>query len=154
MAERKTAEHKSASHASNPKKNDGSRSKKGDASHAKKSGGHSAASSHVLTDREEIREWAESRGGKPAMVKGTGGKDETGIIRLMFPDAPNHKDDKLEEISWDEFFEKFDESDLALMVQDHRADGGESLFNKLVSRETADAREHGDNHASRHHKRE
>ena len=67
------------------------------------------------------------------------------------PDAPNSKHDSLEEISWEEFFEKFDESDLALLYQEETAGGEKSNFNKLIGRETAEAREHGDNHSSRHH---
>ena len=41
---------------------------------------------------------------------------------------------KLEEISWEEFFEKFDEQELALVYQEKTADGKKSNFNKLVSR--------------------
>jgi hypothetical protein len=77
----------------------------------------------------------------------TQSKDGTGIIRIEFPGAPNAKDDNLEEISWDEFFEKFDESDLALLYQEETASGQRSNFNKLVGRETAEAREHGESHA-------
>ncbi|MBV8937003.1 MAG: hypothetical protein JO095_14515, partial [Alphaproteobacteria bacterium] len=61
--------------------------------------------------------------------------------------------DNLEEISWEEFFEKFDESELALLYQEETARGQRSNFNKLVGRETAEAREHGESHASRHHDR-
>ena len=74
-----------------------------------------------------------------------------GIIRIEFPNAPNAKDDNLEEITWDEFFEKFDESNLALLYQEETASGQRSNFNKLVGRETAEAREHGESHASRRH---
>ena len=112
----------------------------------------------ITTDHDEIRKWAEERGGRPATVRSTHGrgtararKSGTGIIRLEFPDAPNSKDDALEEISWEEFFEKFDESDLALLYQEETARGEKSNFNKLIGRETAEAREHGDSHASRHH---
>jgi hypothetical protein len=54
----------------------------------------------------------------PAAVRSTRSKDGTGIIRIEFPNAPNAKDDNLEEITWDEFFEKFDESNLALLYQE------------------------------------
>ena len=114
------------------------------------------AQSQVTTDHDTIREWAEARGGRPAAVRSTQGKGRksaTGIIRLEFPDAPNAKDDNLEEISWDEFFEKFDESNLALLYQEETASGERSNFNKLVGRETANAREHGESHASRHRRR-
>jgi hypothetical protein len=95
----------------------------------------SSASSHALTDRDEIRRWAEERGGKPSCVRGTGGSDDVGMIRLDFPGYSGK--DSLEEISWDEWFEKFDESKLALLVQEQTARGQQSNFNKLVSRETA-----------------
>jgi hypothetical protein len=75
------------------------------------------------TDHDEIREWAEARGGRPAAVRKTHGKDDPGIIRIEFPDAPNAKDAALEEITWEEFFEKFDEADLALVYQEETASG-------------------------------
>ncbi len=113
------------------------------------------AGAKITTDHDEIRNWAEERGGRPASVRSTHGqgrgKSGTGIIRIEFPDAPNSKHDALEEISWEEFFEKFDESDLALLYQEETAGGEKSNFNKLIGRETAQAREHGANHASRHH---
>jgi hypothetical protein len=71
----------------------------------------------VTTDHDEIRQWAEARGGRPAAVRSTQSKDGTGIIRIEFPNAPDAKDDNLEEITWVEFFEKFDESNLALLYQ-------------------------------------
>jgi len=88
--------------------------------------------SHTTTDHEEIRRWAESRKAKPATVKGTGGKGDTGIIRLDFPGYSGA--DKLQEITWDEFFKKFDEAGLALVYQEETSDGKKSNFNKLVSR--------------------
>jgi hypothetical protein len=110
------------------------------------------AEAHITTDHDQIRKWAESRGGKPAAVKATHRGDDPGIIRLMFPGAPNANDDSLVEISWDEFFKKFDEAKLALLYEDKTADGQKSLFNKLIGRETAEARQHGESHASRHHR--
>jgi len=102
-----------------------------------------ASSSRVLTDHDEIREWAEERGAKPACVRNTG-SGEIGMIRLEFPGAPNANDSNLEEIGWEDFFEKFDESRLALLVQDELAGGGQSNFNKLIGRETAAASEKGE----------
>jgi hypothetical protein len=97
-----------------------------------------SAESHTTTDRDEIRRWAESRGGKPARVAETGtGGDDPGVIRLMFPGATQADDSNLEEISWEEWFEAFDDNGLALVYQEQTADGEESRFNKLVSRETA-----------------
>lgn len=93
--------------------------------------------SKTTTDHEEIRRWAEARKGRPACVKGTGGGGDQGVLRLMFPDAPQSQDDDLQEIGWDEFFEKFDESKLALVYQDETSGGDKSNFSKLVSRDTA-----------------
>jgi hypothetical protein len=114
------------------------------------------AGAKITTDHDEIRNWAEERGGCPATVRSTHGKGHddksgAGIIRIEFPDAPHSKHDALEEISWEEFFEKFDESNLALLYQEETAGGEKSNFNKLIGRETAEAREHGANRASRHH---
>jgi hypothetical protein len=90
------------------------------------------ALSKTTQDHDEIRRWAEARGAVPAEVASTHKKDEPGILRFEFPNAPNRNDSKLSEISWDEFFEKFDESNLELVYQEKTADGEVSNFNKLV----------------------
>jgi hypothetical protein len=94
--------------------------------------------SNVTTDHEEIQRWAEERGGKPSRVKRTGRGDDPGILRIDFPGYSGA--DSLEEISWDEFFEKFDENGLALLYQETTSGGQKSNFNKLISRETAQGR--------------
>lgn len=88
--------------------------------------------SKTTRDHDEIRRWAEARGAVPAEVKGTERGGEAGIIRFEFPKAPNHNDSKLEEISWEEFFEKFDNNNLEMVYQEKTADGQKSNFNKLV----------------------
>jgi hypothetical protein len=108
----------------------------------------SSHSSKTTTNHDEIRRWAEARGAKPACVKGTGGHGDPGMIRLDFPGYSGSE--SLQQISWDEWFRAFDENDLALVYQDRTADGARSNFNKLVSRETADARAEGDPRASAH----
>jgi hypothetical protein len=98
-------------------------------------------SSKTTTDHDEIRRWAEERGGAPAEVESTARGSQTGIIRLDFPGFSGAG--KLKKISWDEWFEKFDDSGLALVYQDTTAGGQKSNFNKLVARETASARARG-----------
>ena len=98
----------------------------------------------TTTDHDTIRKWAESKGGKPAAVDRTHSDKDVGLIRIMFPDAPNSHHDNLVEITWEEFFEEFDKRDLALLFDEG------SLFNKLVGRDTAEKREHGDHNAARH----
>ena len=97
------------------------------------------AVSKTTQDHEEIREWAESREAVPAEVRSTHRKDEPGILRFCFPGAINRNDENLAEISWDEFFEKFDNRDLELVYQEKTASGEKSNFNKLVY---PDAEEH------------
>lgn len=101
--------------------------------------------SKTTIDHDEIRAWAKKHGAVPAAVDRThedGG--DVGIIRLMFPKAKQSEHGSLVEIGWDEFFEQFDESELALIIDDN------SNFNKFVGRETAERRAQGENDASRH----
>ena len=96
------------------------------------------------TNHDEIRKWAEKRGGRPASVRGTEeGKEDAGILRIAFTD-----DENLETIEWDEFFDKFEEEHLAFLYQDKTADGGESRFFKLVER---DEPKHGRSHHGSSH---
>lgn len=93
-----------------------------------------AKSSHATVDHDFIRRWAEQRGGHPAAVKQTASDDDVGIIRIDFPGYSG--EGTLVPIDWQEFFEKFDEKQLAFVYQEKTADGELSRFNKLVSRES------------------
>jgi hypothetical protein len=88
--------------------------------------------SKVTTNHEEIRQWVEDRQGKPARVTGTGDGD-AGLLRIDFPEYGN--EGKLEEISWDDFFKKFEEEKLAFLYQEEKKSGEQSRFNKLVNRD-------------------
>ena len=93
----------------------------------------------TTTNHDTIREWAEQRGGRPTRVRGTEGKDGSGVLRFDFAEP----DEKLEEIPWEEFFETFDDRELALLYQDKTADGHVSRFFKFVHRdEGADSSQH------------
>lgn len=89
------------------------------------------ADSRQTTDHNEIRKWAEARGGKPAVVKPTHHKGG-GILRIEFPNAPDSHDENLEAIPWDEFFQVFDREKLAFLFQEKTSDGKESRFFKLI----------------------
>ena len=89
------------------------------------------ALSKTTQDHEEIRQWAEARGGKPAEVASTS-ETGTGILRIEFPGATNANDSNLKQIEWDEFFQKFDATGLSLVYQDVTAEGAQSNFNKLI----------------------
>jgi hypothetical protein len=68
----------------------------------------------ATTDHEEIRRWVEERGGWPACVKGTGGWEDPGLLRIDFPGYSG--EESLQKITWEEFFEKFEESGLAFLM--------------------------------------
>jgi hypothetical protein len=87
----------------------------------------------TTTDHNAIRRWAEERGGTPASVTSTGNGDDPGILRINFNEPGGDDDANLEEISWDEWFEAFDDNGLAFLYEPD----GDSRFNKLVSRATA-----------------
>ena len=86
------------------------------------------------TDHDEIRRWAEARDGRPATVTGTESSGEdAGILRIDFPGGAG--EESLEPISWDEWFQKFEENRLAFLYQDEKASGEDSTFFKLVRRD-------------------
>jgi hypothetical protein len=88
----------------------------------------------TTSDHEEIRRWVEEHGGRPARVRGTGDDDDPGVLRIEFPGRAG--EDQLEPITWDEWFEKFDEAGLAFLYQAQKASGEESTFFKLVRRDS------------------
>jgi hypothetical protein len=88
--------------------------------------------SSTTTDHDEIRSWVEEHDGKPASVKGTEDGDDAGVLRIDFPGGVG--EDQLEHISWDDWFTKFDEQELAFLYQERKASGEDSTFFRLVSR--------------------
>jgi hypothetical protein len=87
--------------------------------------------STTTTDHDQIRRWVEARRGTPAVVAATEADDDPGILRVRFSDESA---DALEAIGWDEFFDKFDEAELAFLYQEQTADGGTSRFHKFIKR--------------------
>lgn len=86
------------------------------------------------TNHDEIKAWVEKHGGTPATVKGTDKDGEhAGLLRIDFPGYSGK--DSLEPISWEDFFKKFDESNLEFLYQESTSDGKESRFNKFVAKE-------------------
>ena len=93
-----------------------------------------SAEAKTTTDHEEIKEWVEERGGRPARVKGTETGNSAGLLRIDYPGFTG--EDTLEAITWEEFFQAFDENKLAFLYQEETADGKESRFSKLISRDS------------------
>ncbi|MGH9457349.1 MAG: hypothetical protein ACRD2J_06865 [Thermoanaerobaculia bacterium] len=100
-------------------------------------------SATTTTDHDEIRSWVEQRGGFPSHVKRTAGGDDPGILRIDYPGFTGAE--SLERIPWDEFFEWFDRNNLAFLYEDE----GDSRFSKLVDRGTVQARQSGQQRASK-----
>jgi hypothetical protein len=90
-----------------------------------------AASAKTTTDHETIRRWVEQRGGQPACVKGTGSKNDPGVLRIDYPGYSGASE--LEPIPWDAFFKAFDAKRLAFLYQDKK----NSRFSKLIDRTRA-----------------
>jgi hypothetical protein len=90
------------------------------------------ASSKVTTDHDEIQRWVEERGGFPAHVRDSGGRNDLGVLRIDFPGFSG--EDTLERVDWERWFAAFEQNNLAFLHQDETAQGKESRFNKLVSR--------------------
>ena len=92
--------------------------------------------SKTTTDHDEIRRWAEERNGKPATVRGTQDDDGSpGVLRIDF-EGYGAGEEELEPVEWEAWFEKFEESEVAFLHQDEKADGETSTFFKLVSRDS------------------
>ncbi len=64
-------------------------------------------------DHEEIKHWASERKAHPARVKGT-----DALLRFDFEEA--EKDEKLERIDWDKFFEIFDQRGIELIYDEDK----------------------------------
>lgn len=94
----------------------------------------------VTTNHEEIQQWAEDRGGFPARVKGTNKGESSGIIRIDYQGFSG--EERLEKISWDEFFEAFEDNNLAFLYQENVKGGKQSRFSKLIDRDSDDAKGH------------
>ena len=92
------------------------------------------AESKQTIDHDEIRNWVEERGGKPARVKNTAKSGVGGLLRIDYPGFTG--EDSLEEISWEEFFDAFEKNKLAFLYQDETKDGKESRFSKLIDRDS------------------
>jgi hypothetical protein len=86
------------------------------------------AASFTTRDHDVIRAWAESRGGTPADVEGTGDGGSAGVLRIEFRD----EGDRLEDVGWDAFFATFDDSDVDFLYQERTSDGSVSRFHKFV----------------------
>ncbi len=86
---------------------------------------------YATTDHEFIRQWVAERNGVPALVRRIG-QENQGDIVVNFPD--DGSDEPIVDISWADFFQRFEDQDLAFVYQES---GPETRFYRLVDRQTA-----------------
>ncbi len=93
---------------------------------------HEGHAGETLATRshEVIQHWAEERKGAPATVPGTEHGDRLGVLRFNFP---GYGGDKLQEVSWDEWFKTFDDRQLVFLFQEHKSSGDQSNFFRFDS---------------------
>lgn len=90
----------------------------------------------ILTDREEIREWAAARGGNPMLMEVPDGTSTRTLLQLTFGQYEINTDgnqgpDRIggfDLVSWSEWFEALDANKLALRVSDDPSGGSEAEF--------------------------
>ncbi|MEA2514636.1 MAG: hypothetical protein QOJ59_4123 [Thermomicrobiales bacterium] len=91
-------------------------------------------------NHDVVRRWAEERGAVPATVPGTEHGDRAGVLRFIFSGQGDGEDPfRLEPISWEEWFKTFDERQLVLVFQEHKADGSQSNFFRFDGPDRQDA---------------
>lgn len=91
-----------------------------------------SATTRTTVNHEVIRLWAEDRGAMPASVAETSEAGDVGVLRFFFPGQGSG--DQLQEISWDEFFGKFEEANLSLIYEVLTSEGSLGRFCKFISR--------------------
>ena len=87
-------------------------------------------------NHDVIRQWAEERRGQPATVPSTRHGGRAGVLRIDFPGFGG---DRLEPISWEEWFQPFDERDLVFVYQERMKAGNQSNFFRLDNPNREDA---------------
>ena len=90
------------------------------------------SSATQTVDHSTIKKWVDSRDGFPAVVSETASAEGSGLLRIGF----DERDDALEQISWDKFFEVFESENLSFLYQEKVDGGSQSRFCKFVARES------------------
>lgn len=93
---------------------------------------HSEPATARTIDHRRIRHWAEDRKGRPVAVK-FAGTDPAATLRFEFGD--HHPDPDVDELTWADFFERFDDLRLAFVHAREGPTGGQGEYHKFVARE-------------------
>jgi hypothetical protein len=98
--------------------------------------------SQILTDRADIRQWAEARGGNPMLMDVPDGTDTRSVLQLTFGQHAinaegNEGPDRVggfQLVAWEDWFAALEENNLAVQVSDDPAGGNEAEF-QFVARD-------------------
>jgi hypothetical protein len=98
--------------------------------------------SRILTKAEDIRQWAEARGGYPMLMEVQSGTRSRTVLQIAFgQDALNTGESQgqdrpggFELVGWDEWIKALEQENLALRVSDDPSGGREAEFD-FVPRE-------------------
>ena len=90
----------------------------------------------TLTSRDDIRQWAEARGGNPMLMDTPDGTGIRTLLQLTFGQHAINTDgnegpDRIggfRLVSWEEWFTALDEGKLAIRVSDDPSGGNEAEF--------------------------
>lgn len=89
--------------------------------------------SKTTDNHEAIKKWVEERDGAPALMGGiTPEIGGGGMLRIDFKD---NSDGPLNEISWETFFEIFDESNMLFLYQEKTEEDEKDHFYKIINKD-------------------
>lgn len=80
----------------------------------------------VTHSHDVIISWAEARNAMPATVPGTEHDGRLGVLRFDIPGWGSQQ--ALEHVTWEQWFETFDERQLVMIFQEHMESGRPSNF--------------------------
>lgn len=100
--------------------------------------------SRILTKPEDIRQWAEARGGYPMLMEVPSGSRSRTVLQITFgQDALNTGESQgqdrpggFELVGWDEWIAALEQENLAIRVSDDPSGGREAEFD-FVQRDEA-----------------
>lgn len=90
----------------------------------------------TLTSHDDIRQWAEARGGNPMLMETPDGTGSRTLLQLTFGQHAINTDGNegpdrvggFQLVSWDDWFAALEAAKLALRVSDDPAGGSEAEF--------------------------
>lgn len=91
-------------------------------------GDHADRNGQTLVTRSHdvIMRWAGERDAKPAAIAGTEHGNRPGVLRFDFPGGASGG--SLQQVTWDQWFETFDDRELVMLFQERMSDGKQSNF--------------------------